>query len=287
MQYSSIQHCIGGNYNVAIGRHVLADNTTGQIIPMQEEIIHPDWNQFTDEYDFALVVLEYPTDVESASLVSINSDSSLPKDKSYVRTMGWGDTTMDDETKEPSEALMAVDVEVISNDDCRQVSGTDGIYTNNYINYIFPSMICTLTPGSDACQGDSGGPLVIPGEGGSKDIQIGVGKYYCCVRSLILFMLGFELIPYTLVSWGIGCARMFPGVYSRVSIAYDWIKETVCNVSAVPPEDLCFTPEPTLVPTTMAPSVSPTYMPSYHPSKNPTLRPSAVSFQPHLSIASY
>ena len=175
---------MGGNYNVAIGRHILADNTTGELIPMQEEIIHPDWNQFTDEYDFALVVLEYPADVESASLVSINGDSSLPKDQSYVRTMGWGDTTIDDEIKEPSEALMAVDVEVISNDDCRQVSGTDGMYTNNYINYIFPSMICTLTPGSDACQGDSGGPLVIPGEDGSQDIQIGVGKFHCHRSSL-------------------------------------------------------------------------------------------------------
>lgn len=205
---------MGGKYNVSVGRHVLADNTTGQIIPMQQEIIHPDWDQYTDEYDFALVVLEHPTDVETASIVSINSENNLPKDGSYVTTMGWGDTTIDDEVKAVSDSLMAVDVEVISNDDCRQVSGTDGMYTNNYINYIFPSMICTLTPGQDACQGecmlfmrlkypirsmelkcgkqntlgDSGGPLIIPGEDSSQDIQIGV------------------------VSWGIGCARMFPGV---------------------------------------------------------------------------
>ena len=77
--------------------------------------------------------------------------------------------------------------------------------------------------------GDSGGPLIIPGNDTSSDVQIGV------------------------VSWGIGCARMFPGVYSRVSIAYDWIKETVCNVSSVPPNELCDLQEPT---------ASPTYVPS-------------------------
>lgn len=138
---------------MAVGRHALGDNTTGQIIPMQQEIIHPDWNKFTDEYDFALVVLEYPADVETADIVSINRDEKLPTDSTYARTMGWGDTAFDDEIKEVAESLMAVDVEVISNDDCRQVRGTDGMYTNNYINYIFPSMICTLTPGQDACQG--------------------------------------------------------------------------------------------------------------------------------------
>lgn len=148
------KHCMGGNYDVAVGRHALGDNTTGQVIPMRQEIIHPDWNKFTDEFDFALVVLEYPTDVETADIVTINSDENFPKDGTYVRTMGWGDTAFDDEVKEVAESLMAVDVEVISNDDCRQVKGTDGFYTNNYINYIFPSMICTLTPGQDACQGE-------------------------------------------------------------------------------------------------------------------------------------
>jgi len=224
------------------------------MIPKQEEIIHPDWNKATDEYDIALVVLEYPADVETASIVSINGESSLPSDGSFVRTMGWGDTTMDDGIDKISDVLMAVDVEVISNNDCRQVKGTDGSHSENYANYIFPSMICTLTPGQDACQGDSGGPLIIPGEDSSQDVQIGV------------------------VSWGIGCARMFPGVYSRVSIAYDWIQETVCSVSTVPPEGLCYTKNPTIQPTTMDPSVSPTYTPTYLPSNQPTERPSVVSF---------
>ena len=60
-------------------------------------------------------------------------------------------------------------------------------------------------------------------------------------------------------------------------MAYDWIKETVCNVSAIPPEGLCFTPGPTLAPTTAAPTASPTYMPSYMPSRNPTHRPPTLA----------
>eukprot|EP00956_Cyclotella_meneghiniana_P039693 scaffold177304_cov17-Cyclotella_meneghiniana.AAC.1 len=93
---------------------------------MRNEIIHPKWDKFTDEYDFGLVHLDYPTDLEDVSVVSINKDPYLPRVGSIVTTMGWGDTTMDDEIKLASDVLLDVDVQVISNDDCRLVRGTDG-----------------------------------------------------------------------------------------------------------------------------------------------------------------
>ncbi len=38
------------------------------------------------------------------------------------------------------------------------------------------------------------------------------------------------------VSWGIGCGNQdFPGVYSRVSSAYVWIRQKVCDISMNPP----------------------------------------------------
>lgn len=72
----------------------------------------------------------------------------------------------------------------------------------------------------------SGGPLIIPGSKASQDTLVGV------------------------TSWGVGCATsVFPGVFARVSKAFDWISETVCEESMNPPSYLCVTSEPTAKPT--------------------------------------
>jgi trypsin len=110
---------------------------------------------------------------------------------------------------------MFVELKVISNDECAASKGSIGGYDETYDGQITPNMMCAKDPNQDACQGDSGGPLVVHGHrgpDGSDDVQVGV------------------------VSWGIGCAQeSFPGVYSRVSKAYEWIREVVCARSADPP----------------------------------------------------
>jgi hypothetical protein len=104
----------------------------------------------------------------------------------------------------------------------------------------------------------TGGPLIIPGSSASQDVIIGV------------------------VSWGIGCAEPgIPGVYSRVSNAYDWIKATACSESIDPPGYLCgdeATLEPTSDPTM---KLTPTSEPSAasEPTKEPTSEPSETTIK--------
>jgi len=71
---------------------------------------------------------------------------------------------------------------------------------------ITESQLCAVSDSGDSCGGDSGGGLIR------------------LVRD------HFELMG--VVSFGIGCNstindEKFPGVYSRVSSALDWIKENV------------------------------------------------------------
>mmetsp|Transcript_16389 Transcript_16389/g.34251 ORF Transcript_16389/g.34251 Transcript_16389/m.34251 type:complete len:124 (-) Transcript_16389:167-538(-) len=80
----------------------------------------------------------------------------------------------------------------------------------SYVGYIDKSMLCAQHRSRDACQGDSGGPLIIRGDTAKDDILVG------------------------LVSWGVGCANKFPGVYARVSSAHGWIRKNVCSRSAYP-----------------------------------------------------
>lgn len=86
--------------------------------------------------------------------------------------------------------LRAAEVPVVNQEACGQAYESFGGITDR--------MICAghTEGGKDACQGDSGGPLVAEGK------LIGI------------------------VSWGYGCARPnYPGVYSRVAVVRDWIRE--------------------------------------------------------------
>ena len=88
----------------------------------------------------------------------------------------------------------------ITNSECQEAY--------EYIFSITDDMTCAgylEVGGKDACQGDSGGPFVC--QNGDKAVITGI------------------------VSFGLGCAQpYYPGVYSRVTKALDWIKSNmVCK----------------------------------------------------------
>ena len=201
-------HCQGGNYNVVLGRHDVDDND-GEVIAMKKELPHPNYDSSSTNNDFMLVFLDSAVTATNVDLVTLNSDSSAPDVGDAVTVMGWGDVDIRDDVSKLSDVLMNVQVNVISNQECDDSEGTIDGYYDNYNDQITKEMLCAKVDGGgeDSCQGDSGGPLVIKGAN-SQDVQVGV------------------------VSWGIGCAsEHFPGVYARVSRAYDWIEKEVCKGS--------------------------------------------------------
>lgn len=207
-------HCIQDNrfFSVVIGSD---DKNMGQDHAVSRTVQHPDYDSNLDRYDFGLVFLRQPTDLD-VPLVRLNADDEYPEEGEMATTMGWGDMDAGSGQVLPS-MLMAVDLEVMSNRDCRDAERDEF----SYERWIFDDMLCTYTEGKDACQGDSGGPLVMKGTGKGGDDGLPEGDV----------LIG-------LVSWGVRCAYL-PGVFSRVSAGYEWIQETVCQTSRSPPASLC------------------------------------------------
>ena len=194
-------HCEGGSY-VVLGRHDM-DDDRGQKIRMKREVPHPKFKDKGNDNDFLLVFLKRAATLgRDVGTVALNSDSSVPRVGEEVTAMGWGDTAISDSLTVMSDVLQEVQVNVVSNGECESSSGRVDGRRRDYNGKITQNILCAMGPGRDSCQGDSGGPLV------AGDVQVGV------------------------VSWGISCASdVFPGVYARVSRAYDWITEEVCRGS--------------------------------------------------------
>ncbi|KAM4847907.1 suppressor of tumorigenicity 14 protein [Urocitellus parryii] len=154
-------------------------------------ITHPAFNDFTFDYDIALLELKKPAEYSSVVRPICLPDTShvFPVGKAIWVT-GWGHTQ---EGGSGALILQKGEIRIINQTTC------EGLMPQQ----ITPRMMCVgfLSGGVDACQGDSGGPLSSVEEDG-RIFQAGV------------------------VSWGEGCAqRNKPGVYTRLPVFRDWIKE--------------------------------------------------------------
>ncbi|XP_065568687.1 trypsin-1-like isoform X1 [Artemia franciscana] len=178
-------HCTDGQtpskITVMAGEHLLTSTEGDEQVAGVESIIqHPCYNSFTFTNDISIlklnISLNFGVFVQPVTL----PDSMSDIDAGIMATVsGWGSTSSGGPL---SNVLQAVEVPIVTDDQCRQIYGA---------NDIADSMICAGdidNGGVDTCQGDSGGPLFL----GSTIIGI--------------------------ASWGHGCASPgYPSVYTQVS----------------------------------------------------------------------
>ncbi|XP_075630595.1 suppressor of tumorigenicity 14 protein isoform X3 [Balearica regulorum gibbericeps] len=164
--------------------------TNVQTRKIKRIISHPLFNDYTFDYDIAVMELQHPVTFSSVvkPICLPDSTHNFPVGKDLWVT-GWGATV---EGGSGASILQKAEIRLINQTVCNQLL-TDQVTEH---------MMCVgiLTGGVDACQGDSGGPLV------------------SVEPSNRMFLAG-------VVSWGDGCAqRNKPGVYSRVTSLRPWIK---------------------------------------------------------------
>jgi len=194
-------HCVRGEtpdiLSVIIGDHTRNEvsNSVRQSLDVEAIISHPDYNRQTFENDIALIKVTASI-AFSPDLQPICAPE--PTDLyQYLKTVcsGWGTESSGGPCC--PQTLNYVTLNITSNAYC------DATYTRDPIS---ADMICASDnfggTERDSCQGDSGGPLAIKGANRA-----------------------FSLIG--VVSWGIGCASGYPGVYSRVSYFNDYILQTI------------------------------------------------------------
>ena len=274
-------HCGDADTNFNINPSTFDNGVEIQVIG---RAVHPLHNEFTFENDVALFELEEDAmmftstgELVPAPYVTLSPDEINTIGLSMT-VIGFGDTNPDEAETEFSNTLNQVDVNYVTNEECRR----------DHRGEVTLEMMCAEAPGVDACYGDSGGPLLLtPTDDSNDDRLVGI------------------------VSWGRGCANEdYPGVYTRISYFYDWIVGTMCvlNASKVPPyvncaeimgltpsespvmsiavreEDLSESPTNKLI-QSEAPTISPTATPTVRPTVSPTASPSVAPVPETLAPA--
>ncbi|OQR67815.1 plasma kallikrein-like [Tropilaelaps mercedesae] len=218
-------------------------NEDVQVMPVSKFRIHESYNRPEPLMnDIALITLEKPLKMTDAvnSVCLPPPAPTLMRPGTIITVSGWGTTR---EGGRSSRSLMAVDLPVISNEECKRMyderesemsptshfgffgvlqslapnriplkrlwkfesSESEASQTKALKDMIQTTMFCAgYEEGQkDSCQGDSGGPAVTNSTDGCAEL-VGV------------------------VSWGMGCARKGkPGVYTEVAYYIEWIRKQI------------------------------------------------------------
>jgi secreted trypsin-like serine protease len=172
------------------------ENPVRQHMNVESIIVHESYSSRTMQNDISLVRLS--SDIvfsEDLQPVCAPDPDNL---YTYAKSVcsGWG--TLRSGGVCCPDILQYVTLNITTNQFCNDEYGI--------ANRIYDDMICASDNiggiERDSCQGDSGGPLVVQGSDGRFSV-VGI------------------------VSWGIGCASGYPGVYARVGYFVDWINGNI------------------------------------------------------------
>jgi secreted trypsin-like serine protease len=185
-------HCVEGtaaqDIEVTVGRTNLDDESSGEVIAVENIEVHPQFISVDNGYDVALLQLTEPSSAPTIELAGPD-DVDLVQPDSPSTVIGHGTTSAGGQG---SARLREVTVPIQDDQYMADRYNADGA------NYDAATMIGAgpIQGGQDSCQGDSGGPLMV--FNGDTPKQIGI------------------------VSWGgtnnnPGCAIPdLPGIYSEV-----------------------------------------------------------------------
>ncbi|CAL8294422.1 unnamed protein product [Lota lota] len=188
----AIKYSDARSWRAVMGMRAMTTGNAGAATrPVRRIVPHPQYDQFTSDYDVALLELGAPVFFgELVQPVCVPAPSHAFTGAASCYVTGWGVLMEDGEL---AARLQEAPVKLINRNTCNKL----------YDDAVTPRMLCAgnLQGGVDACQGDSGGPLV------------------CVERGRRWFLAG-------VVSWGEGCARLNrPGVYTQVVKFADWIQQ--------------------------------------------------------------
>jgi len=206
-------HCVGSpNFNVVAGEYQPASRSGNEQSRWAAQVIrHPSYNSRTIDWDFALVRVEAPFEInDCVGTVCLPTEGADVAPGSQCWITGWGTLASGGQTP---DTLQEAPVNILSQSACKNSGYAASDITD--------SMICAQGRKSngqiiDACQGDSGGPLVCETSPGTYAV-------------------------YGATSWGRGCAgEEYPGIWARVHEALGWIEETMeANQGPIPTRASC------------------------------------------------